>query len=418
MKKLSKALALISSAIIATCTMSGISASAVEWIDSTGDFVVDGGDEWGTFVFRYFNDTEIYKKYPDKFPGVLVYQSMWQPDLLFSCNKFAFHRVELTVKNDGWKEIYDKYAEQIGFNNMYTTDDTIELECYLDCTKYDSKEEARAAYDAHMETLKEKYDLVVQMCTEMYKKGCIDKADYIEYFVCDQERMRFSGVTIRDFEGTPEEAQEIVESVDENLYAEPVVNIIGMPYEEEEALVIDENGKYVPLDYKKLDYYKELYKDKYEVELVYVMKFKPGTPREMMDIESEIYAYEAIKDKYPNITVNNFEAYFPATDLGTGVHILTDTINLISPNADDDIFGADIGDTTDDGIVYGDINADSKIGIGDAIAINKYINESIVFNKSQIKAADLNEDGAVNVDDLNIMLQYLVDIIDEFPVSK
>ncbi len=418
MKKLSKALALISSAIIATCTMSGISASAVEWIDSTGDFVVDFGDEGEKFVFRYFNDTEAYKKYPDKFPGVLVYQSMYEPSLLFSCNQFAFHRVELTVKNDGWKEIYDKYAEQIGFNNMYTTDDTIELECYLDCTKYDSKEEARAAYDAHMETLKEKYDLVVQMCTEMYKKGCIDKADYIEYFVCDQERMRFSGVTIRDFEGTPEEAQEIVESVDENLYAEPVVNIIGMPYEEEEALVIDENGKYVPLDYKKLDYYKELYKDKYEVELVYVMKFKPGTPREMMDIESEIYAYEAIKDKYPNITVNNFEAYFPATDLGTGVHILTDTINLISPNADDDIFGADIGDTTDDGIVYGDINADSKIGIGDAIAINKYINESIVFNKSQIKAADLNEDGAVNVDDLNIMLQYLVDIIDEFPVSK
>ncbi len=79
---------------------------------------------------------------------------------------------------------------------------------------------------------------------------------------------------------------------------------------------------------------------------------------------------------------------------------------------------AAIGDTADDGTVYGDINSDSKIGIGDAIAINKYINGSIVFNESQTKAADLNEDGAVNVDDLNIMLQYLVDIIDEFPVNK
>ena len=69
-------------------------------------------------------------------------------------------------------------------------------------------------------------------------------------------------------------------------------------------------------------------------------------------------------------------------------------------------------------VAYGDLNIDGHIGIQDAIIMNKFIVGSVTLNEDQNKAADLNDDGNVNSEDLNLLLRYLVDDIDTLRVKK
>jgi len=58
------------------------------------------------------------------------------------------------------------------------------------------------------------------------------------------------------------------------------------------------------------------------------------------------------------------------------------------------------------------------IGIQDAVLMNKFMVGAVDFNEDQDKVTDLNGDNVVDSEDLGILLQYLVDDIDTFPVAE
>lgn len=76
------------------------------------------------------------------------------------------------------------------------------------------------------------------------------------------------------------------------------------------------------------------------------------------------------------------------------------------------------GLTTEQEILYGDLSLDDRVGIADAVIMNKHINGSVTLNADQQKAADLDANGEVNTDDLFVLMQYLVSIIDTLPAAE
>lgn len=150
------------------------------------------------------------------------------------------------------------------------------------------------------------------------------------------------------------------------------------------------------------------------------------------DLEAEVFvgsdAFEKVDDCY-NIQIigvnGSVTKLFQIWDDILGVYpgikgdiptcIFEDEVSISSEPID---LLAAIGETDENGITYGDLNSDGRIGIGDAIAINKFVNGSIILNEEQTKAADLNSDGTVNGDDLYTMLRYLVDDIDTLPLAE
>ena len=59
-------------------------------------------------------------------------------------------------------------------------------------------------------------------------------------------------------------------------------------------------------------------------------------------------------------------------------------------------------------IPAGDINADGELGVTDAISLQKYLLNMTNFNSAQWKAADLNNDDAVDVFDLGLLKRTLL----------
>ena len=76
------------------------------------------------------------------------------------------------------------------------------------------------------------------------------------------------------------------------------------------------------------------------------------------------------------------------------------------------------GLTTEQEILYGDLSLDGRVGIADAVIMNKHINGSVTLNADQQKAADLDANGEVNTEDLFVLMQYLISIIDTLPAAE
>ena len=75
----------------------------------------------------------------------------------------------------------------------------------------------------------------------------------------------------------------------------------------------------------------------------------------------------------------------------------------------DEYCGEEITKPSDEPVIlYGDINMDSKIGILDIIALNKYLCQIITLNKTQILAADFNCDENTNIADIIALMCYIV----------
>ncbi len=344
MKKISKVLALISGAVMAIGTMSGISADAV-FITDDNPFEVPSGyievDDKGQLIDVLYNSYQepsqyvVYKIPEGQGADICIYYN-------FLYDYTVFHFDE--EKSGAFDEIYSKYSDKLNFVYFKKYND--------EAVMFD-----RYGLEGKPADEKGKSEIIVQMTEELYKARCIQSAEYKPLLAHHSDGYVGSYAVMFDKDMTAEEKQ---------AEYDKLVEITGK----------FENGS-----------------------------VSIGSDRYMVGLNFEDYVdwSAAVKEVYPDAEF----AKCIIIEMSNG-EVSSETIDLL----------AAIGDTADDGTVYGDINSDSKIGIGDAIAINKYINGSIVFNESQTKAADLNEDGAVNVDDLNIMLQYLVDIIDEFPVNK
>jgi len=66
-------------------------------------------------------------------------------------------------------------------------------------------------------------------------------------------------------------------------------------------------------------------------------------------------------------------------------------------------------------ILYGDLNGDGQIDIGDANIIAGYYNEILELSEEQKEAADVNNDGRIDISDANMVSAFYNEVIESFP---
>ena len=66
---------------------------------------------------------------------------------------------------------------------------------------------------------------------------------------------------------------------------------------------------------------------------------------------------------------------------------------------------------------YGDLNGDGEINRDDIEVMIQYWNEELELTEEQKILADLNGDGQVDVMDIALMIQYYNNVINRFPVE-
>ncbi len=118
-----------------------------------------------------------------------------------------------------------------------------------------------------------------------------------------------------------------------------------------------------------------------------------------------------------NDTLQNDKYFKWCTTNYTGSYVLDDESynevlqNYVLPEVELDSTASN----TSEPPVIGDTNMDGRISIQDIIMINK-ISSGIVKlgNYNQAQAADVDGSCVINADDINLMTQYLVDLIDDF----
>ena len=72
----------------------------------------------------------------------------------------------------------------------------------------------------------------------------------------------------------------------------------------------------------------------------------------------------------------------------------------------------------DPDMLYGDINLDGKVGLVDAVLLNKAVADVVTLSDQARKNADCNANGEVNGEDSIVLLQFLVQIIDVLPFTE
>ena len=354
MKKLSKVLALISGAVMATCTMSGISANAIYMpvdfpftapegyteVNDNGYIASILGTEDDCIV--YVQRIDYSQLDPDD------YDEQIDAEKLCIYYDFQYDYTRFNVESesiDAFEEIYAKYSEKLDFSDYHKYSDEIIM-----YNEYGS--------EGKPDNVEDKSEVILQMTKELYEAGCIQKAEYKPLIAHLTHGFSFGSlVELNTGSITDEEKQAEYSKLSE----------ITSSFEYG-AVEIGENRYFTTINY--------------------------------VDIANWC---EAVKESYPNSNPSG--------------RVMMDSNTSTVESASIDLLAA-IGETDKNGITYGDINTDGRIGIGDAIAINKFVNGSIILNEEQTKAADLNSDGTVNGDDLYTMLRYLVDDIDTLPLTE
>lgn len=69
-------------------------------------------------------------------------------------------------------------------------------------------------------------------------------------------------------------------------------------------------------------------------------------------------------------------------------------------------------------LYYGDMDGDGKATVSDLSFINQAANGKITMTSDEKKRADLNGDGYVNQEDIELIKQFIVGLINEFPVER
>jgi hypothetical protein len=64
------------------------------------------------------------------------------------------------------------------------------------------------------------------------------------------------------------------------------------------------------------------------------------------------------------------------------------------------------------------MNQDGKISLIDIIMLNKYLSKIITFNAQQTANADCCKDGAIDTEDLNALISYIVELTAQLPIRK
>ena len=68
---------------------------------------------------------------------------------------------------------------------------------------------------------------------------------------------------------------------------------------------------------------------------------------------------------------------------------------------------------------FGDVNMDGNVSLFDIIMVNKMVvGATKAQNVPQFEAADVDRSYILDMDDVNLIMQYAVDLIDTFPVEN
>jgi len=378
MKKTSKILSLILGAAMAIGAVPSISADADYRYYPMEDSDITGN----VHSFEYFSGTELCENHKEYFPAEVVYRSLNNRTLFYGCSYIPIHCLTFQVTDDKWKEIYSKYENKLGLK-ISNRRGNVHMEYELDMSSCKSYEECQALLNEQIETVQEKYEIIMNMCAEMYEAGYITEA---KYFVRDFNVygifMKIDHIVISDFGNvTTEEVEDVIKSVTDKMH---------FVHHEYDRIEDDGTIKHISFD---------------TIEFIEPDK-SIGGERAAEDYFAVLDALkEAFGDelKIPTPDTRIFTEVPP--DYSTGADELSpiDIIAELEKNA---------------GIAYGDANTDNHIGIQDAVLMNKFMVGAVDFNEDQNKVTDLNGDNAVDSEDLGILLQYLVDDIDTFPVAE
>ncbi len=366
MKKTSKILSFILCAAMAASAVPSISASA----DYRYYPMVDFDITKPPIDYSYFQDTDLYKDNIDDFGQYrgLAYRSDVATDIVAVYRDFDTNYLHLTVTDDKWEEIYDKYKDRLGLScTGKLPDNTVHMHENTEFGKDCTPEECKELIEEKKNEIKEKYEIIMNMCSEMYKAGCISEARYVpinvgyEYYY----EINARSFRIKDYgDITIEDIENVINSVSDKC-----------------DVSVDAEGAYFVS-----------------------VNIDGGT--ELLDEFNAVI--NAIEEKYSDSCKIDIFTWYRDIAMAPRHRAIYDplTIDLIAElekNA---------------GVAYGDANIDNHIGIQDAVLMNKSMVGAVDFNEDQNKVTDLNGDNVVDSEDLSILLQYLVDDIDTFPVAE
>ncbi|MDE6020128.1 MAG: dockerin type I repeat-containing protein [Ruminococcus sp.] len=358
MKKLSKVLAVVSCAAITFASLGSVNSEAIcIMIDN----VFEAPEGYTEFDDKGSLQWAAESKDNDDYTVYKKYYENGNEDVLiyhdYKYNYTVFNIVN--AKIDIYDSIYEKYSDKLNMQYYYRGEPPVKQPDFdVEAVIYDMYD-ADGYVTKDPSKMEDKYDLIMEMAAEMYDAGCITEATY-------------KSVTANLAIG--ESSAATVQFKTEN------------PTEEEKSTAYDK--------------IQEVISDFENVEL-----FIDAQGRYRIKTGSECFdeLLPTIEEACPNVIV--FSPIY--TFLLSSSNVDSGSVDLL----------AAIGEF-DGTITYGDLNADGSVGIRDAILMNKAVVGAITLNEAQAKAADVNGDGAVNGDDLNILLNFLVNNIDTLPADK
>lgn len=337
MKRLNKVLVFLTSAVMATSAMSGLSAYAF--------------GQWGGFDSVITNpDTDIYEEYTFDSKRV-VYRRIDDPYMYYTYKDFKYNYLTCIVEYcPNVDDIYSKYSRLLNFDysKFDIVDDGMRITMYDVLDEWDDPREANSIND--------KQGIIKRFCSELQECGCLVDAEYVAFKTTVEEGQTLQDVHMDNFTGTLEEIQAVVDKYADSASVE----------------LNDDNNSYDII------------------------------VEDIAGFSDFVSMYDEL-----NTLCDTASISVPTIRLADLRSANTNTINVLNV----------IGDNSN-GFIYGDLNADGKIGISDAIILNKAITGVIILNTDQEMAADVNVDRKVDPHDLFDLLSFLVDNIYALPVMR
>lgn len=203
------------------------------------------------------------------------------------------------------------------------------------------------------DSVMDKQVMIKMFCSELQECGCLIEAEYVAFKTNVEEGQTLQDMHMDNFTGTLEEIQAVVDK-----------------YADSASVELNDNN------------------NSYDIIVEDIAGFS--------DFVSMYDELNTLSDRATlsvrTISLND------ARSEGTGK---VDVLNVIGNESHN--------------FLYGDLNADGKVGISDAIILNKALTGVIVLNTDQEMAADVNMDRKVGPHDLFALLSFLVDAIEALP---
>ena len=256
------------------------------------------------------------------------------------------------------QEIYQKYQEELDYDKAFLTESAYYNAYFQDGSDvflfYDYLD-AEGNCTADPDAIPDHSVLIQEMCKEMYEADLIVRAEYIPYFVgyLIEDCLGSLDFYIGNVTASAEEIQAVVSEVNEDITVQK-------------------------LNTESLRYHVD----------------------DMESSDTVWAAIGAVKTAYPDAEISVSDDGLDNSGVGY-VEIINLLDGLVKP----------------DGTACGDINLDGKISVLDAIMLSKANSQMIQLNETQTAAADCNGDGAVDSEDIHLLLCYLTEKVDALPVT-